>query len=103
MIEILGIIVIVDGLKELLVNEVLCSFAVSGFERMQKRAAVGLFYPLFKPVGNGVFIYRCNFDVGIFISSFRLLPSFCSRPFQIASKEQEVPKIILVTDEYRRR
>ena len=63
MIEILGIIVIADGLKELLVNEVLCSFAVAGFERMFEWAAVGLFYPLFISVGNGVFIYRCNFDV----------------------------------------
>ena len=63
MIEILGIIVIADGLKELLVNEVFCSFAVARFQCPHEWAAVGLFYPLFKPVGNGVFIYRCNFDV----------------------------------------
>ena len=62
-VEILGIIVIADGVHKLTVNEVLRSFAVARFQCPHEWAAVGLFYSLLKPVSNRIFLNRLNFRI----------------------------------------
>ena len=96
MVEILGIIVVADGVRKLSVNEVLRRFAVAIFQRSHEWAAVGFFHSLLKPVGNGVFIYRCNLNV----RNLHFQPEIVAdRPLsdflQVAREKQEVPKVIL--------
>ena len=96
MIKGLGIVVIADGVRKLSVNEVLRRFAVARFQCPHEWAAVGFFYFLLEPVGDGVFIYRCNLNVW----NLHFQPEIVAdRPLsdflQVAREKQEVPKIIL--------
>ena len=98
MVEALRVVKITDGLHELRTDKILRRRAVSGFERMQKRTAVGLFHPLVEPVGNGVFVNRLNFRIRNRHGQIQSLAGFVlplTDFFEIAGEEQEVPKIIL--------
>ena len=83
-------------MEKLLAYEVFRRFAVARLQRTHEWAAVGFFHSLLKPVGNGVFIYRCNLNV----RNLHFQPEIVAdRPLsdflQVAREKQEVPKIIL--------